>query len=199
MGKDKVEPYSQRDGLAAKIIQQMALNYGQYFRDLPPDDFVGCKWEWSKESVEIPKDGPAFGKHNVDPDMDATENYFEKQPLYSVQFCCGERVVANTQTLAVCKAAILAPFLWDDCYDWKYKCRRDKGQETHMIPLLHMLARFKSGDKSPRPLESPRWLNPEPDGNPLDPNMAIGIPDAVVQVLQHDPALMEGVFGEDQL
>ena len=201
MGKDRVEPYSQRDTLASKIIQQMATVYGQYFRDIPPDDFVECGWEWNKSGVEIPKVGPAFGKLNVDPEAEAVEAVCGVKSSFVVKFCCGEKVTSGSQILSVCRAAILCPFLWDDCFDWKNMVRRDRGRETHIMPLLYTLAKMKgSGDKSPRPVDAPRWPGYDIDddcgfGEPIQDPAELVVPDAIAHVIQHDVVSLQGIMG----
>ena len=196
MGKDKCEPYSQRDGLVSKIIQQMATDYGQYFRDVPPDDFVDCGWEWNKNGVEIPKTGPAFGKLSSDPEAEQVESNFGPKPSFAMKFCCGEKVVAPNQIVSVCRAAILCPFLWDDCFDWKYMVQRDHGRETHILPLLYMLAKMKGGDRNPSPMEAPSWCNALDyvfDEEPM-PQPAVAIPDAIAEILHNDVAILKGIL-----
>lgn len=54
------------------------------------------------------------------------------------QFQGGEEVLASTPTLAVAKAAVLVPFLWDDTYVWQ-EGFFDKGRETHLTPLIFQI------------------------------------------------------------
>jgi len=206
MGKDKMEAYSQKENLAAKVIQQMPIVYSQYFRDHPPDEFIKCEWEWDTGEVQVPKPIPAYGRY----DSSNAEEGFKPPPLFAVQFCCGERVVTASQVYSICKAAVLCPFLWDDCFDWKHLIPKDQGRENHLLPLLNIWAKLTSGE---RPDGMPRW-RARPLGSqdypamfadgaeageqggeaPVEPDL----PEAVMQVLQSDPGLIRQVFGGQQ-
>jgi hypothetical protein len=44
--------------------------------------------------------------------------------------------------MAIAKAALLCPYLWDMNYDWKERKRSDKVDDRFIVPLLsHLLPR----------------------------------------------------------
>lgn len=202
MGKDKIEPYSSDECFIPPIIQQMPTVYGNYFRDHPPENFLKCEWVVDRK-ITIPQNDHAWdsyrGHHSEIP-SDA--------PMFAAQFCCGERVLAPVQTTAICKAAILCPFLWDDCFDWKHITFKGKSHAVHITPLLHLWARLISPDERPKSPSKDRRVsgrrgsggndNPYPQAPPMPmPGDEEGIPDAVARALENQSArnILHEVFG----
>ncbi len=139
MGKDHMKPYSKDESNVRVVVRQMAEVYGMYFRDYPPDNFLECDWVVDRDTVQLPKEqDQAFGRYQPQEDFIPHE-----LPMFSAKFCCGDQVTLPTQTLAICQAALLCPFLWDDRYDWKYKMPRETNQETHLLPLIHMWCKLR--------------------------------------------------------
>ena len=199
MGKDRVKPYSQpnSDISVRKIVQQMSTVFGQYFRDYPPEDFVKCDWVLNRDAIPLPQEGSVWGQYTngAQPDLPSD------MPCFSAQFCCGEKVVAATERLSICKAAVLCPFLWDDCFDWKYLSPRDKGRETHLLPLLNIWAKLEDDGSS-----LPKWMaskmttrqkdDPYMGGEPPPQGCAENeVPAAVMEVLKQEPNLLVDILG----
>lgn len=139
MGKDQCRALD--ENIIPIIIQKMNENYSCYFKRYPPQNFFYLAW--CLQHVEIAQQEVALG---ADAPHDEEEEEFrlpEQRPSVSVQFASGERVESSSQTLAVCKAAVLCPFLWDDLYDWKYHVHKDRNRETPILPLLNMWAKLR--------------------------------------------------------
>ena len=181
MGKDAMKSYSDGSHCNA-VVQQMAEIYGTYFRDYPPENFLDCDWIVDRDALKLPKESEhAYGQHQPDDDFIPPQ-----MPLFAAQFCCGDRVVHNSQDFAIVLAALLCPFLWDDRFDWKHKVLRDQGKSTHIAPLLNMWCKMEHPDK-----ESSRMPRTR-----MHPSQLISgdnfrnqeIPDGVVEALQEPPA-----------
>lgn len=142
MGKDKIEPYSKSDDLLIKLIQQMHSLYVRYFRKSPPQDFLQCGWHI--EAIEVPKDSSAYGYSNL------SSNQSSPSPVFMAKYSCGDQVKSKNQALAVCKASLLCPFLWDDGFDWKTDSHRNRGQKTHIIPLISIWSKLLTESSSKR-------------------------------------------------
>jgi len=216
MGKDRIEGWSRKtnDGLLRKTIRQMSANYTHYFRDYPPEDFLKCDWVMKKPSFDIPENGVAWGQNSPDL-MDLPS----EMPSFAAKFCCGEQVVGGNQQICIYKAAVLCPFLWDDCFDWKYLSPKDSGRETHIFPVLNLWCKLKGDRKSkksawasssegfqfadeeevpmynpPQPLHAPDQQNEAPapvEAAPVGPN---SVPAAVLEALADDPDILNEMF-----
>jgi len=209
MGKDRIQSYSDSgsDTSVRKLVQQMSTVYGQYFRDYPPEDFVKCDWVLKREAMSLPHHESAWAQYanNSNPE------FASDMPCFSSQFCCGEKVVANTERLAICKAAVLCPFLWDDCFDWKYLAPRDEGRETHILPLLNIWSKLRGGDSERLSLSPPMSYRQMASYAAIS-NAAVPapvaaadhdhgpdneVPAAIVEVLAQEPGLLESMFGDN--
>lgn len=129
MGKDRASNVN--EGLVPRILHKMEENYKIYFNQKEiPDNFVEMQWLYGTTTEDVPED--------------------EEKIIYSkakAKFSHGEEIEAETQSQAVAKAAILCPFLWDELFDWKFGVPKDKGRETHILPLLSMWSKF-SGSRN---------------------------------------------------
>lgn len=111
---DECDPFSSDNSFVSPILVRMQYNYKMYFGELPPEKFLDFS--------------TAFKKY-------CNDSY----PHFKAQFICGEEVEEISASLAVCKAALLCPFIWDDVFDWKNRYRRDESRKTHIIPIIfHM-------------------------------------------------------------
>ena len=139
MGKDKCR-HALDETIVPSIIQRMTDNFVCYFKRQPPEDFFAYGWMLNNKPVEVPNP-VALGAdaHHNDDDDDEFQQAL-RSPGAVAKFCVGESVEDAAQTLAICKAAVLCPFLWDDFFDWQFNSRKDK--ETPIIPLLQMIARM---------------------------------------------------------
>ncbi len=155
MGKDKMKSYSKHESHVRTIVREMTEVYGTYFRDYPPDNFLECDWEVDRDTLQLPNgQEKAFGRYQQQEDFIPNS-----LPMFSVKFCCGDKVTSPDQTLAICHAALLCPFLWDDTYDWKYKMPRETNQATHILPLIHMWCKFKHPKTKEVTADSLRYQN----------------------------------------
>jgi hypothetical protein len=77
--------------------------------------------------------------------------YFGKEPerdidwewhdgMYHVAFAGGETGIGNVPRLAICRAALLTPYLWDSMYDWKNNCRRETIEQKFITQYLNHFA-----------------------------------------------------------
>lgn len=67
-----------------------------------------------------------------------------KNNLFCAKFLSGEFVNGVNVGATIARAAYLTPFVWDLSYDWKEdKHRRNTGQRTHMIPIIHEFCKSK--------------------------------------------------------
>jgi len=186
MGKDAMKSYS--DGSHCNVIvRQMAERYSTYFRDYPPDNFLDCDWVVDKSTLRLPKEtDQAYGQYQPDDEFAPPQ-----MPLFAAQFCCGDRVVHASQDFAIVLAALLCPFLWDDCFDWKYKTPRDRTKPVHIAPLLNMWCKLEhpQSKDSLSSRKMPSGVYPTA-GQPWSPDFSISnqIPDAVAEALQEPPA-----------
>lgn len=58
--------------------------------------------------------------------------------FYDACFIGGTRASADNMPLAVVRAAISVPFLWDGAFDWKGKqFRPEPGRESHLTPTIY--------------------------------------------------------------
>lgn len=70
--------------------------------------------------------------------------------IFGAKFLSGELVEGPNIGVTMARAAYLTPFMWDLSYDWKeWKHRRDSGQRTHLIPIIHEFSkqRLKSRER----------------------------------------------------
>lgn len=147
MGKDQLEDFSSDENLSVRVIEQMPRVYGEYFKDYPPDNFLHGVWDVKKPVLNIDNKPDIYGKL-----QNSQHNYVPgSAPSYVAKFCCGEEVRASNPTLAIAKAAVLCPFLWDDCYDWKFNSPKDRSQETHLLPIFNLWAQLilEDSERSP--------------------------------------------------
>lgn len=57
------------------------------------------------------------------------------------RFVGGEEADDRITTRAVCKAAIMTPFLWDNSFDWKNHCKRSPNRRIALVPTLYEFRR----------------------------------------------------------
>lgn len=127
MGKDRASNVN--ENLVPHILQRMEENYKIYFNKKElPSNFVELEWLYGVAETS-------------NPDNEEEKVVYTKA---RAKFVCGEEIEAESQSQAVAKAAILCPFLWDELFDWKYGVQKDKGRETHLLPLLAMWNKFSS-------------------------------------------------------
>lgn len=109
---------------------------------------------YSDGEVEISKIITALHKkyrsyYNVMPDKDSFINFnidfLNNNSIYTAQFLSGEQVTANSLSFAICKAAILCPFIWDNTYDWKSCSKKEPMKQTHISNLLYLLSTYGVG------------------------------------------------------
>jgi hypothetical protein len=109
-GQEKKIPYYSRQGFhILHIINQMRLNFINYFKTSPERD---TDWEWH-------------------------DNF------YHVAFAGGETAADALPRLAIARAALLTPYLWDGMHDWKNECRRDTCDQRFITQLLTHIAIWK--------------------------------------------------------
>jgi len=126
-GKDKIEPYSQVEDLVNPVIDRMVLLFTNYFKEYPPDEFLTCGWNLNIDKTKKIVD---LNKNNNQPASIA-----RNPPVFNAKFACGEEVSDAVVATAVCKAAILCPFIWDSKFDWKQNIPRDK--QGPIVPFLY--------------------------------------------------------------
>lgn len=136
MGKDNVLPYSQREDLLPNLIHQMSQNHYKYFGVYPPEDFLQTEWRLDRAAERTSTSDQVWNFQNP---TNIPISPQDRLPIFVAQFAGGEQVRSFTQLSAICWAAVLCPFLWDDCYDWKYNFRKGRYRETHILPLLNIM------------------------------------------------------------
>lgn len=139
MGKDNIVRID--EGYAASILQRMHENYAAYFNCYPPEGFLNSAWMLDM-NVSLPRREPALGSL-------APEVKDKRRAKVQAAFICGDTVEASQQSLAIAKAAVLCPFLWDDLFDWRYGITKDRGRETHLTPLINMWVRLSKNGRWP--------------------------------------------------
>lgn len=124
MGKDARPNIN--DQLCGNIIRKMFDNHVDYFGTPPDDNYFSYGWQ-----LDIKKTRSA---------VNPNDNFDFGKPLKSIaQFLSGDRIESDGSVMAICKAAILTPFLWDDKFDWQLYLKKDSSQETPLTPLVYML------------------------------------------------------------
>jgi hypothetical protein len=79
------------------------------------------------------------------------QNYFKSNPerdvdwewhdnLYHVAFAGGDTAMGEWPRLAIARAALLTPYLWDSMHDWKNECKRDTCDQKLITQLLNHIA-----------------------------------------------------------
>jgi DNA-directed RNA polymerase subunit RPC12/RpoP len=56
---------------------------------------------------------------------------------FSARYAGGEKVEEPTTSKALCKAALLVPFIWDNSFCWKTNTVKSKMKRTSIIPTLY--------------------------------------------------------------
>lgn len=99
---------SNSDGFAQEVMFQMRNNYATYFgRYL--DDFP-------------PEDIVTFRW---------------RESGFAATYLGGGQAVEANMAKALCKAALLVPFLWDGNYDWKNRVRKPDGRQSSILPVFY--------------------------------------------------------------
>lgn len=137
---DYIEYTTREDG-ASLVIRQMMENYVTYFKESPPDDFLKSEWLIDRRQVNVPKKRNPYG---IWEDDKIEDKYVSKssKPIYFSRFCCGEECRGDNQNLTIIKSALMCPFIWDDCFDWKNGFKKDTSQQFHITPILYMCSKM---------------------------------------------------------
>ncbi len=131
MGRDKCRPF--KDHICGAILRQMHLNHLIYYSQEAPKDFFRSGWKYNALAVN--------NEYDEDNLYGDTVNAFG-------QFTSGDLVEDESHMMAICKSAILTPFLWDESFDWRLRIHREKSKHTHITPLIYMFSKFKLNQES---------------------------------------------------
>jgi len=99
---------SATDEFAKEVLSKMQENYATYFSRLI-DDFP-------PEEVVV---------------------FRWRSRGFIANYLSGDQAEESTTSRALCKAALLVPFIWDGNFDWKAKKFRPKGRQGPILPTLH--------------------------------------------------------------
>ena len=142
MGKDKIVPLTSEhdtkpENNISNVVQRVGLAYAVYFNRCPPDNFFEGKWETKTDKFVCSK------KYKKDEDI------FNKPPQapkvqYVAKFAGGVPVSHNVMSVAIFRVAVLCPYLWVSLFALMIHKRKDKGQETHILPLFNLLSRLNN-------------------------------------------------------
>lgn len=135
MGKAKIDCVD--DDFPGLVLKQMYDNHVNYFGEHPPEGYHTLEWRFAcKPQRKLFESG-----ENED---------FGKPPMCVSQFLSGDNITATSQAMAICKSAILTPYLWDDLFDWRYFLTKDKINETPILPLYDMVAKLQKQERPRR-------------------------------------------------
>jgi predicted Zn-ribbon and HTH transcriptional regulator len=132
----KLPLYTRRGSYLANLLRQMTVNFNQYFLNkvtTPYDDLLDDEGDFGivKMKTETEQE-PA--ERNM--------NWEWHDGEFVVWFAGGEAASDELPRMAIAKAALLCPYLWDMNYDWKERKRSDKVDDRFIVPLLsHLLPR----------------------------------------------------------
>src|SRR6185437_367948 len=99
---------SKSEGFAQEVVDKMRSNYSQYFGMSP----------WL-----------------IDGDADLVV-FKWKKGLISAEYIGGDVVEERTTPKALCKAALLVPFIWDGSFDWKTVSFRPSCRLSPLLPTI---------------------------------------------------------------
>lgn len=123
MGRD-MRP-SLDDKICGNIIRKMFGNHHDYFGVPAPTNYFSCGWQLDIKNSK---------------NKNKEEDFNFGKSLNSVsQFTSGESIEQNGHVLAICKSAILTPFLWDDKFDWQLLIKKDTNNETSITSLIYAM------------------------------------------------------------
>jgi hypothetical protein len=63
--------------------------------------------------------------------------------FYHVAFAAGETGKGELPRIAIARAALLTPYLWDSLYDWKNSCYREVSDQKFLTNLINHFAQKK--------------------------------------------------------
>lgn len=113
--RNDVRHYSEdSDNYVSSVIARMQQNFIMYFQMSPSDDFINF----------VPK----FSQN--------------REAVFTAKFICGDAVCDNKPGIAILKASVLCPFLWDDAYDWKNEYFRDESLQSHITPMIKQMIKW---------------------------------------------------------
>lgn len=109
-GWNRVHPpgCSNTDAFAQEVMAKMRENYAIYF-----NRYIG---EFLPEDIVV---------------------FRWKQSGFVANYLSGNQAEEQTTAKALCKAALLVPFVWDANYDWKTQARKPEGRQGSIFPALY--------------------------------------------------------------
>lgn len=106
-GDKKIPYYTRSENFILTIARQMHINFNSYFKT-PADKDID--WEWHEDNPY--------------------------QSMFHVAFAGGDTGKGELPRIAITRAALLTPYLWDTMYDWKNSCVRQVTDQRFLTNLI---------------------------------------------------------------
>jgi len=126
--------------------QSRAIYATQYLKSWSSNYAPGCSLteDFGHEVLVKMRNNYAFYSHkdveDYPPEEIVTFNWTKNRSVMA-RFVGGELVEENNSPSALCKAALLVPFLWDRCFSWKICQPRPPANQVPLVPTLRQLIR----------------------------------------------------------
>jgi DNA-directed RNA polymerase subunit RPC12/RpoP len=117
-----------------------AIRVTQHLRGWNPQHPPGCSNtdDFAREVMVKMRENYAvyFNRHVDDFPPEEVVLFRWKQHGFVANYQSGDQAEEPTTSRALCKAALLVPFIWDYGFDWKTKSFKPQGRKASILPTL---------------------------------------------------------------